>query len=209
MAAPNALDIRIFDRHPVQVFARAKLPTRFGDFTIVSFVDRSGRAIDDVALVNGDVRADVATPTRIHSECLTGDSLGSTRCDCRDQLELALTRLSDIEGGVLLYLRQEGRGIGIAHKVAAYRLQDFGLDTVQANLHLGFDDDLRTYDGAAAMLEALGVEAVELHTNNPKKIEGLRRAGIKVQKRVPCVAVVRRENEHYLDAKRRKSGHLF
>lgn len=190
--------------------SRALLPTKHGDFVIVAFVHEDGRQIDDIALIRGDVSArPEPVAVRMHSECLTGDVLGSIRCDCGDQLHEAVTRLARRESGVLLYLRQEGRGIGIANKVAAYALQDRGLDTVDANLHLGFDDDLRRYDLAAAMLRCLEIRRVELHTNNPAKLDGLRREGIDISRRVPLVVVVRDENRIYLETKRRRSGHLL
>jgi GTP cyclohydrolase II len=148
-------------------------------------------------------------PTRVHSECLTGDVFGSFRCDCRDQLELALERFSHLERGIILYLRQEGRGIGIAQKVRAYELQQNGLDTVEANLHMGYDDDLRDYSVAAAMLHALQVASIELHTNNTRKIEGLRAGGVEVHSRAPIIAPAREENRGYLATKRDKSGHLL
>lgn len=191
-----------------QELARSELPTRFGKFTIVSFSTPSG-GLDDVALIRGDIEAPVVVPVRLHSECVTGDAFASVRCDCGEQLELAMIRLAAAECGVLLYLRQEGRGIGIANKVRAYALQDEGLDTVQANEHLGFDNDLRTYEGAAAMLQALGVRRVELHTNNPAKVEGLEGAGVIVVKRVPLVVEARDENRFYLNTKRSRSGHLI
>lgn len=203
-----ALAAPIFPRANIEVLARAQLPTRFGVFQVVSFV-RGDRPFDDVAILNGPVSAAATAQARIHSECLTGDALGSTRCDCRDQLELSLDRLARVSGSVLLYLRQEGRGIGIAKKVEAYSLQDAGLDTVEANLHLGFDDDLRSYGNAAGMLLALGIGDVELHTNNPRKVFGLAEHGIKVHSRVPLVTEVRAENLRYLAVKRSKSGHLL
>jgi GTP cyclohydrolase II len=195
----------------LQIMARASLPTRFGRFVVYSF-RRGDRTIDDVAIVKGDLDAfDRAEPltTRIHSECLTGDAFGSTRCDCRDQLEMALAKMNESGLGLLLYLRQEGRGIGIANKIGAYELQDHGLDTVQANLHLGYQDDMRTYDVAAGMLHALDVPKVDLCTNNPRKVSGLESYGIEVVKRVPIVAKPRPENVRYLDTKRQKSGHLY
>lgn len=193
----------------VKVFARARLPSRHGDFEVVSFIDEAGRTLDDVAIVRGALLGAVEVPTRVHSECLTGDVFGSFRCDCRDQLELALTRIAGAETGVILYLRQEGRGIGIAQKVRAYQLQESGLDTVEANLHLGFDDDLRDYSVAAAMLHALGVASIALHTNNLRKIEGLRAGGVEVSRREAIIAEERQENAGYLATKRDKSGHLL
>lgn len=193
----------------VNVFARARLPSRHGDFEVVSFIDEAGRTLDDVAIVRGALQGAVEVPTRVHSECLTGDVFGSFRCDCRDQLELALARIAGAETGIILYLRQEGRGIGIAQKVRAYQLQEQGLDTVEANLHLGFDDDLRDYSVAAAMLHALGVASIALHTNNLRKIEGLRAGGVVVSRREAIIAESRQENAGYLATKRDKSGHLL
>ena len=193
----------------VKVFARAQLPSRHGEFEVVSFIDEAGRTLDDVAIVRGSLLGAVEVPTRVHSECLTGDVFGSFRCDCRDQLELALARIAGAETGIILYLRQEGRGIGIAQKVRAYQLQEEGLDTVEANLHLGFDDDLRDYSVAAAMLHALGVASIALHTNNLRKIEGLRAGGVRVDHREAIIAPSREQNAGYLATKRDKSGHLL
>lgn len=176
---------------------------------MVSFVDTEGNTIEDVALVRGEVGDCDVVSTRIHSECLTGDALGSLRCDCREQLELALDRIADSDCGVLLYMRQEGRGIGIAAKVGAYELQDQGLDTVEANRHLGFDDDLRSYERAAQMLHALDVTAVALHTNNPLKVKGLEECGIVVTKRVPIVVTPGEDNAGYIATKRERMGHLL
>jgi len=193
----------------VLVLARAKLPTKHGEFEIVAFETSEGRRLHDVAVVRGHVGEVEAVPVRVHSECLTGDVLGSIRCDCGEQLQKALDRFAQRDRGILLYLRQEGRGIGIANKVRAYALQDDGLDTVDANRHLGFDDDLRRYDVAAAMLAALEVSSIELHTNNPNKVEGLRESGVEVASRVPLQVTPRKENRRYLDTKRRRSGHLL
>ncbi|MCA9651835.1 MAG: GTP cyclohydrolase II [Myxococcales bacterium] len=193
----------------VQVIARAKLPTKHGDFEIVAFETEDGRRLDDVAVVRGELVGAREVPVRVHSECLTGDVLGSNRCDCGEQLQEALDRIAKADRGILLYMRQEGRGIGIANKVRAYALQDEGFDTVDANRHLGFDDDLRRYDLAAAMLAALEVESIELHTNNPNKVEGLSEAGVEVVRRVPLQVAPREENRHYLATKRKRSGHLL
>jgi GTP cyclohydrolase II len=191
----------------VRVYARAKLPTRHGLLEVVSFTDREGRRLDDIAIVRGDINGAERVPTRVHSECLTGDVFGSLRCDCRDQLELALDRIVADDFGLIIYMRQEGRGIGIAEKVRAYELQDAGLDTLEANLHLGFDGDLRNYDIAAAIIHALGVSSIVLHTNNPAKVEGLVNNGVVVVEREAIVSEPRDENVHYLRTKKAKMGH--
>jgi GTP cyclohydrolase II len=191
----------------VEVYARANLPTRFGVFESVVFRASDGK--EHVALVRGDVRDAHDLPTRLHSECLTGDALGSLRCDCRDQLEQSLTTVGGLARGLVLYLRQEGRGIGLGNKIRAYALQEAGLDTFEANRHLGFDDDLRTYDVAALMLRALGVRSLLLATNNPRKIFGLRHAGIEVTGRTPVIGPENPHNVRYLRTKARKDGHLL
>ena len=162
-----------------------------------------------IALVKGDIGDGENLLCRVHSECLTGDVFHSLRCDCRQQLEEAQRHFSQIPEAIILYMRQEGRGIGIANKVAAYHLQEEGLDTVDANVHLGFDDDLRSYDVAAAMLRALGVQSIDLFTNNPRKIEGLKACGIDVAGREPIIIEPNRYNTRYLKTKQEKSGHLL
>ena len=190
----------------VKVDGVAELPTRFGRFKIVAFWNnRDGK--EHVALVHGDVMGAAEVPTRLHSECLTGDALGSLRCDCRDQLEVALRRLSSMERGLLLYLRQEGRGIGLRNKVRAYALQDRGLDTVEANRALGFRDDERDYEVAAHMLASLNVESIALMTNNPDKIAQLQRYGVKIVRRIPHVIPPNEFNRDYLLTKAVRSGH--
>jgi GTP cyclohydrolase II len=191
----------------VEIVARAKLPLGdMPDTQIVAF-----RASDDgqehVALVIGAFGGKPPL-VRLHSECLTGDVFGSLKCDCGPQLKEALKIIGDAGGGVLLYLRQEGRGIGLANKLRAYALQDRGLDTVDANTRLGFADDERDYAHAAAMLRALGIAEVRLLTNNPKKVRGLTRAGIKVVERVAHHMPANPHNADYLATKRKKSGHL-
>jgi GTP cyclohydrolase II len=189
--------------HPV---ATAELPTRFGDFRVVAFTgDPDGK--EHLALVRGDVRGASHVPVRVHSECLTGDVLGSLRCDCRDQLIASLEAIGILPRGILLYMRQEGRGIGLTNKIRAYALQDRGHDTIDANHLLGFRGDQRDYRMAAQMLLALGVESVELMTNNPAKIRGLREHGIQVIGRIPVVMAPNRHNAKYLDTKRRRAGH--
>jgi len=192
----------------VEILARAKLPLDDMPPTqIVAF-----RASDDgqehVALVVGAFGGKPPL-VRLHSECLTGDVFGSLKCDCGPQLKEALEIIGQSGGGVLLYLRQEGRGIGLANKIRAYALQDRGLDTVDANQRLGFADDERDYGHAAAMLRALGVDTVRLLTNNPSKVEGLEAAGIKVAERVPHHMPANPHNADYLATKRKKSGHLL
>jgi GTP cyclohydrolase II len=164
---------------------------------------------EHVAVVHGDVSGKENVPVRIHSECLTGDVLGSLRCDCRDQLETALRMIGQMEGGLLLYMRQEGRGIGLVNKIRAYGLQEHGYDTVEANLALGFRDDERDYSVAAHMLESLHVRSIRLITNNPRKIEDLAHLGIKVGGRIPHVMPVNEYNRFYLETKAVKSGHLI
>jgi GTP cyclohydrolase II len=193
----------------VRIAAAAELPTRFGDFHAVGFwnpVDGKEHA----AFVHGHQALDgEAVPVRIHSECLTGDAIGSLRCDCRDQLEASLRQLARLPFGILLYLRQEGRGIGLTNKIRAYALQDHGMDTVEANVALGFRDDERDYSIAAHMLDSLGVRSIRLMTNNPRKIDGLREAGVEVVDRIPLVMPANRYNRRYLSTKARKSGHMI
>ena len=185
----------------MRIAAAAELPTRYGDFHAVGFwnpVDGKEHA----AFVHGHEAVDgEAVPVRIHSECLTGDALGSLRCDCRDQLEASLRQLATMPYGILLYLRQEGRGIGLTNKIRAYALQDHGLDTVEANVALGFRDDERDYSVAAHMLASLGVQSVRLMTNNPRKIDGLRALGVDVVDRIPLVMAPNRYNRRYLETK--------
>ncbi len=192
----------------VEHFATANLPTKFGHFKIVAFKNnRDGK--DHVAIVKGDVVGQTGVLCRIHSECLTGDVFGSLKCDCGPQLEYALAQLEEAGLGIILYMRQEGRGIGLANKVKAYSLQDGGMDTVEANLHLGFDDDMRDYSIASEMLRIVGPESIMLMTNNPNKVEGLRRSGIPIDERVPIKIPPNTFNQHYLATKKKKSGHLL
>lgn len=192
----------------VKIISIAELPTRFGDFQIVAFSnDKDGK--DHIAIVRGDVTDGEDIPVRLHSECLTGDALGSLRCDCRDQLEAALTAIGKLDRGIVLYLRQEGRGIGLANKIRAYSLQDAGLDTVEANLALGFRDDERDYEVAAHMLMSLKVQSIQLMTNNPRKIDDLKRYGVRVNGRLPHILPSNPYNEFYLRTKAEKSGHML
>ena len=196
------------DKICVRMAAMAELPTRFGDFHIIAFENnRDGK--EHVAITRGDVIGANNVPVRLHSECLTGDALGSLRCDCRDQLEASLKAIGRMERGMVLYLRQEGRGIGLINKVRAYSLQDDGLDTVEANLALGFRDDERDYAVAAHMLMSLKIESIQLMTNNPKKISQLTQYGIHVTQRIPHIMEANEHNKFYLETKAAKSGHLI
>jgi GTP cyclohydrolase II len=192
----------------VKVVAVADLPTRFGTFRIVGFWNnRDGK--EHVAMVHGDVVGKEDVPVRLHSECLTGDVMGSLRCDCRDQLTEGLKALLRGPRGVLLYLRQEGRGIGLINKIRAYALQQQGLDTVEANRALGFRDDERDYAVAAHMLKSLGIRSVRLITNNPEKIRQLEQYGVEVAGRIPHVIPPNEYNRFYLETKERRSGHML
>lgn len=193
--------------HQLRIAARAELPTRHGTFALVAF-EGAGDGKEHVALVRGDIAGAQNVPVRLHSECLTGDAFGSERCDCRQQLEGAMEELGRRESGIVLYLRQEGRGIGLANKVRAYALQDEGLDTNQANEALGFDADERDYLVAAQMLKTLGVGSIRLMTNNPEKIRSLQFHGIRVEGRIPHVMPATAHDARYL-ATKRASGHLL
>lgn len=192
----------------VRIESSAELPTEFGNFRIHVFSNNQD-SHEHLALVRGDVAGARDVPARMHSECLTGDALGSLRCDCRAQLQRALEQLGREERGVLLYLRQEGRGIGLTNKIRAYHLQEQGYDTVDANLALGFAADERDYSVAAAMLRTLGVESVALMTNNPDKIEKLCAAGLEVSARLAHEIDANPHNHGYLETKARRSGHLL
>lgn len=195
-------------RGPVRVVARTQLPTRFGRFALLGVQGR-GASQTAVVLQRGRVNGRAVPLVRIHSQCLTGDVLTSQRCDCRAQLELSLRKIGKARTGLLLYLPQEGRGIGLMNKLKAYQLQDRGLDTVEANRRLGFAADSRDYRFSAAVLRRLGVRAVRLLSNNPDKASQLERAGIRVVERVPCQPRASRISRAYLRAKRDKLGHLL
>ncbi|MCP4447054.1 MAG: GTP cyclohydrolase II [Myxococcales bacterium] len=184
--------------------ASSELPTHFGPFRLVHY---HSAELEGLALVRGNPTGD-GVLCRIHSECMTGEVFGSLRCDCRAQLELAQERLSRASEGVIVYLRQEGRGIGLGNKIRAYALQDQGRDTVQANIELGFEVDERNYELAAAILLDLGITGVRLMTNNPEKLKGLSDAGIKLDEHVPHWAGASTHSEAYLETKRHRMGHI-
>jgi GTP cyclohydrolase II len=192
----------------VKLIARAALPTRAGRFTIYGFKGRG--ALDEaVALVRGKLNGKTAPLVRVHSQCLTGDVLGSLRCDCRAQLELSLKKIDEAGAGILLYLPQEGRGIGLMNKLRAYQLQDGGMDTVEANVTLGFAADARDYDFSARILKKLGATKIRLLSNNPEKVRQLENSGIRVVQRVPCQPRISTISRAYLQTKKNKMGHLL
>jgi GTP cyclohydrolase II len=195
-------------RNGVRIVARAKLPTRFGQFTILGVAGPNGTE-EAVVLVHGRLNGSAAPLVRVHSQCLTGDVLTSQRCDCRAQLELSLRKIGRAAAGVLLYLPQEGRGIGLMNKLKAYEWQDRGMDTVEANQKLGFAADSRDYQFSAAVLHRLGVRRVRLLSNNPDKVRQLEQAGIRVVERIPCQPKTSRLSKAYLRTKKDKLGHLL
>jgi 3,4-dihydroxy 2-butanone 4-phosphate synthase/GTP cyclohydrolase II len=191
-----------------RVVAKADLPTRFGRFRIFGIEGRK-KGEEAIAIQHGQARNGRAPLVRVHSQCLTGDVFTSERCDCRAQLEFSLRKIAAEPSGVVLYLPQEGRGIGLINKLKAYELQDAGLDTVEANRKLGFADDARDYEFAAEALKALGLRSVRLLSNNPDKVEQLERSGIRVVKRVPCRPRTSKHSRAYLRTKKDKLGHLL
>lgn len=199
----------------VHQVAEADFPTRWGHFRILGFEgqlttpDPQGRTVEEaVAVIHGDIHS-AAPIVRIHSQCLTGDVFHSLRCDCRLQLELALKTIAEAGSGIILYELQEGRGIGLMAKLRAYELQDQGLDTVQANVKLGYQPDHREFEMPAAMLRSMNIGEVRLMTNNPEKVEALETAGIKVVERIPAEVEREATFEKYLEVKREKMGHLL
>jgi GTP cyclohydrolase II len=206
------VDAGAIDRFAIDVVnslviaSEARVPLASG-ITARFIVFRDAAGADQVAIVVGKPDFAKPVPVRLHSACLTGDVFGSRRCDCGDQLALALTRLEDLGGGIILYLAQEGRGLGLANKMRAYGLQDQGLDTFDANTTLGFDDDERDYGVAARMLQLLNCLQIQLFTNNPAKLDGLERGGIEIAARIPLEAPVNPHNKRYLTTKASRSGH--
>jgi GTP cyclohydrolase II len=193
----------------LEIAAESSLPTRYGLFKVLVFRHAGDGDKEHVAVVAGDVSGGEDVALRMHSECLTSEVLGSLKCDCREQLEAALAHLGRTGRGVVLYLRQEGRGIGLANKIRAYALQSHGADTVDANRALGLPDDSREYAQSAALLRALGVRSVRLMTNNPAKVEALRALGIEVRGRIPVVIAPNPHSRAYLEAKRDRMHHAL
>jgi GTP cyclohydrolase II len=196
------------DRVCVRIVSVANLPSIYGDFQVVAFYNNQDNK-EHAAFIHGDILDQEAVAVRIHSECLTGDVLGSLRCDCHDQLVTALRAIGKMDRGILLYLRQEGRGIGFANKIKAYALQEEGMDTTEANRALGFRDDEREYSVAAHMIQSLKVKSIRLMTNNPKKIREIEQCGIQVVQRIPLISPPNRHNRFYLETKEKKFGHLL
>ncbi|MGF6905589.1 bifunctional 3,4-dihydroxy-2-butanone-4-phosphate synthase/GTP cyclohydrolase II [Fusobacterium sp. PH5-44] len=192
----------------MSIAVEAKIPSDYGDFSLVGFDNK----LDDkehLAIKKGDLNGKENVLLRIHSECFTGDVLGSLRCDCGSQLHTAMAQIDKAGNGVVLYLRQEGRGIGLINKLKAYNLQDQGEDTVEANIHLGFDPDMRDYAVAAQMIKALGIKSVKIMTNNPDKVKGLEEYGVTVTDRVPLETGCNPINKKYMETKKNKMGHLL
>lgn len=188
--------------------ARARIPTEYGDFILIAYANDEKEYSPTLVFMTENIDFDKPVNVRIHSECITGDLLGSQRCDCGQQLDLSMQYIAQNEG-ILVYLRQEGRGIGIISKLKAYNLQDDGLDTVEANVHLGYEPDQRTYEQALNILEGLSVKEVHLLTNNPDKIHAFDESKINLVKRIPLEVKANPENKGYLDTKRTSMGHLL
>lgn len=188
-------------------YAKSRLPTEYGEFEVYAFRQPGDDSVEHLAIVHGDLGKYDAPIARVHSECLTGEVLHSLRCDCREQLDRALTRIGQ-EDGVVLYLRQEGRGIGLGNKLRAYALQDQGHDTLDANLKLGFGEDDRDYQIAVDIFKHLGVETIRLMTNNPEKVAYLEKSGIRISERLPIVGTINPHNEAYLVTKKERFGHM-
>jgi GTP cyclohydrolase II len=182
------------------------MPTKWGNFRLLAYADAADDAMPHLAMVHEDFNPDIPVLMRIHSECLTGDVFGSRRCDCGQQLSKSL-ELTAAAGGVVIYLRQEGRGIGLINKLKAYRLQDNGLNTADANTHLGFEVDARSYEAAIAIMLDLGITQIQLLTNNPLKVKALEGSPIRVVQRVPLIIEPQEDNEYYLQTKKDVMGH--
>lgn len=201
------IEYRLKTEKQVELKAQAKLPTKYGEFNIYGFQNKVTEEVH-IALTKGEFKEDEEVLCRVHSKCLTGDVFSSLKCDCGEQLEIALKTVSKEGKGIILYMEQEGRGIGIINKIKAYKLQEEGLDTVEANVKLGFEPDLRDYKDAAEMLKILGVNKIKVLTNNPKKLEGLTKYGIEITERLKIEVSPNDIDKDYLLTKQNKMGHL-
>jgi GTP cyclohydrolase II len=188
--------------------AGAPIPSLYGQFKMLAYADKATERMPHIAMVADGFDPTKPVPVRIHSECMTGDVFGSRRCDCGEQLDASL-KIAAERGGVVIYLRQEGRGIGLINKLKAYNLQDVGLNTAEANTHLGFDVDARQYDAAISILQDLGIQEIELITNNPVKVEALRRSPIRVMGRIPIIIEPQDDSRNYLETKQHLMGHYL
>ena len=186
----------------------SELPTDIANFKVHAFTEEQNKK-DHLAIAFGNINSDKPVLSRIHSQCITGESFFSMRCDCRFQLTESLTQVANNGSGVIFYLQQEGRGIGLSNKIRAYKLQDEGMDTVEANHQLGFHEDERSYEIVVSMADHLNINSVDLMTNNPKKIKALEKMGLQINKRIPILSKSNRHNKRYLTTKAKKLGHLF
>ena len=186
----------------------SELPTEFANFKVHAFTEEKSK-IDHLAITLGDITSIDSVLTRIHSQCITGESFFSLRCDCRFQLSESLKRIAEKGSGIIFYLQQEGRGIGLSNKIRAYKLQDDGFDTVEANHQLGFHEDERNYEIVSAMADHLKIKSMDLMTNNPKKIDAIEKSGLRINKRIPIKSKSNDHNKTYLDTKAKKLGHLM
>ena len=204
----DLISYRVNNESLVHLASEANLPTEYGDFVIQTYESNLSSEYH-IALIKGEIKKDEPVLVRVHSECLTGDALHSLRCDCGQQLAFAMKKIAEEGKGVILYMKQEGRGIGLVNKIKAYNLQDHGRDTVQANLDLGFEEDMRDYGIGAQMLKAIGSNKIRLLTNNPKKLIGLEGYGLEIVERVPIEIQPSKENKYYLKTKKHKMGHIL
>ena len=204
----DLIDYRKKNEDLMELYAKAKMPTKYGEFEILTFVNKITKQ-HHVVLTMGDISSGEDVLCRVHSECLTGDALGSKRCDCGDQYDYAMRKISSEGRGIMVYMRQEGRGIGLVNKLRAYELQDSGLDTVDANIALGFRDDMREYYEAYQMLKNLGVKSINLMTNNPDKIKYLNNYGLKINDRIPIQIEASEYDAFYLKTKKERMGHIL
>ena len=202
----DVIAYRMAKENLIEKVVETNLPTTYGDFKVIGFRSKVDQS-EPIALIKGKISKNNTTLVRVHSECTTGDLFGSVKCDCGDQLDIALEQISKAESGVFLYMRQEGRGIGLINKLKAYKLQDEGMDTVDANLKLGFPMDLRSYGIGAQILRSLGIKKFDLLTNNPKKVVGLEGFGLEINSTKKITAKKRPQNKKYIETKVEKMGH--